>query len=253
MDTDIVQVRNIGNDPIVFRYGGNVWPVNPGKTAAVPTPAVKRSVGDWTKSDDPDSNFLPRTRERNRLATLYGLCGDPFYSDDETVTLSQQIEAADGNPRAKVKDYSPVDAIDGRRQFMHPSLPRVEVSTLEGERIITVLDDPDDTMAAGTAFHKINRDRGMALEDQVAALQRQIDQLTTAQKINRDAAIPSETDEDGDGGDGDTDSAGDTDGGVASDDAMDAFKSELGHDAMDPEPKPAKKAAAKKAAARRVD
>lgn len=254
MDTEIVEVRNAGANPVVLRYGGNVYPVNPGQRAAVPVQAVKRTVGDWTKVDNPDQNFMPRTRERDRLATLHGLCGDAFYSDDPIETMSLAIEANEGNPRVKPADYDPIEAVDGRRVFMHPNLPRLEVFDLSSqERILTVLDDPDGDMAVGTAFHAVARAGEDATKAQIEQLQAQVSMLVnqlaqTNPETARDIAIASTpvatvTH---------AQSPPATSAPANSMDDMDVMNAELGTTEPDA-PKPVKKRATKKAATRRGD
>ena len=250
MDSPIVEVLNTGTTTHLLRYAGDVYPVNPGQRVPVPVTAVKRSVGDWERVDDPDSNHMPRTRERDRLITLYGLAGDAPYSDDPIVTLSLELEAQDGNKKVKPADYDPIDAIDGRKRFMHPNLPRLEVYDIRGNRIITILDDPDGDLASGAAFRRLTKATDGPVEQQIAALQGQLNALTDqlAQSnpaAARDLAIaqdapmapvappPPESD--------------------AS--AMDVMTEELGLDnPTDPSPAPKttkKKSATKKAAARR--
>lgn len=246
MDTEIVEVRNAGSKPVVLAYGGRRYPVNPDQRAAVPVQAVKRSVGDWERRDDPDSNYLPRTRERSRLATLYGLCGDAFYSDDPIVTASLAIEADGGNMRVKPADYDPVSAVDGRRVYMHPNLPRLEVFDLTGKRIITILDDPDGDFATGGAYAKVQRDSEAATRDQIAALRAQVDALVnqlavTDPEAARKIAVAN-----------DPELAAAAPAPTPDVDDMDVMSAELGLDAPDT-PSPAKKRAVKKAAARRDD
>lgn len=253
MDTEIVEVRNAGSKPVVLAYAGRRYPINPDERAAVPVQAAKRSVGDWERSDDPESNYLPRTRERSRLATLYGLCGDAFYSDDPIVTASLAIEADGGNMRVKPADYDPVAAVDGRRVYMHPNLPRLEVFDLVGNRIITVLDDPDGDMATGGAFHAVRRDAEAATKDQIASLQAQVTALVNQLAVSdpeaaRTIAVAATPDPS-------TPTPAATAASAPAVDEMDVMAAELGHDTPDtPDtPKPAKKRAAKKAAARRGD
>lgn len=251
MDTEIVEVRNAGANPVVLKYGGNVYPINPGQRAAVPVQAVKRTVGDWTKVDDPDRNFMPRTRERDRLATLHGLCGDAFYSDDPIATMSLAIEADGGNPRVKPADYDPIEAVDGRRVYMHPNLPRLEVFDLATqERILTVLDDPDGDMAVGTAFHAVTRAGQDATKAQIEQLQAQVSMLVnqlaqTDPETARDIAIASTPAPAAPAAPAST-------GPANSMDDMDVMNAELGTTEPDT-PKPAKKRAVKKAAARSGD
>lgn len=248
MDTEIVEVRNAGSKPVVLAYGGRRYPVNPEQRVAVPVQAVKRSVGDWERRDDPDSNYLPRTRERSRLSTLYGLCGDAFYSDDPIITASLAIEADGGNMRVKPADYDPIDAIDGRRIYMHPNLPRLEVFDLTGNRIITVLDDPDGDMATGGAFHAVRRDGEAATKDQIASLQAQVSALVnqlaaTDPEAARNIAVAANPT---------TPTPATPASPAPAADEMDVMAAELGHDTPDM-PKPTKKRAVKKSAARRED
>lgn len=178
---EVVRVQNNSPRTVTFTYAKGKYPVPAGTSAAVPVAAAKRSLGDWDARDNPDVNIMPRTNEQNRLSTLYGLCGDPFYSDDprETFAASEEVR---GNGKAVVpmEDYTPTSLIDGRKQYRHPRLPDVEVYDLSGRRVVTVLDDPDGTIGSGQLAREAARDESSMLKDTIAALQAQQTQILSA-------------------------------------------------------------------------
>lgn len=276
--SDIVQVENIGRKSVTFAWGGVKQIVRPGETRAVPAQGVKLALGDWDLHDDVDNDFTPRSSNRERLATKYGLCGDPFYSDDllETMAGADEVNKA-GRVIAPPRPYTPVELIDGRRAYLHPNLPQVKVSDLNGNRIITIVDDPDGVIESGKAQREMDRDDNAVMRAQVKALQEQQQQLIAALAVSNPglaAELATSTNDPTrpdlpsvhDDPDAPDDSAGEIQtAGVAAENAMDVMNQELGltdaddddedddDDSTTPAPRPVKKAAAKKAAARKDD
>lgn len=175
---ETVRVKNLGSTTVMFVYNKGKYPVPPHGEAAVPVAAAKRSLGNWDAVDEPEVNIMPRTKEQERLATKYGLCGEPFYSDDprETVAGTDELRG-NGKPVVEAQSYDPTVLIDGRKQYRHPKLPNVEVYDLAGNRVITVLDDPDRTIQTGQVEREHRRDETAMLKAQLETLKQQQQQL----------------------------------------------------------------------------
>lgn len=102
----MVMVLNRGADPVVFRWGKARYAVNPGQQIPVPYYAMTRECGDPRTVNVPgDRRRAYRTQEFLRLCTKYGVYDAHHLFDEKT--------------------------------------PKIEVTTLTGERIYTVLDDPN--------------------------------------------------------------------------------------------------------------
>lgn len=123
--TQTVRVRNIGSTPFVGKYDGATFRIVPGSEGFVPFAASCLWFGHPAAMDLDDRN-RHRTAEVERLRVRYGV-----YEAD------------------KVKDVPGIKDVAG-----HPDLgntadafltltPDVEVFTVDGDRIITVIEDPD--------------------------------------------------------------------------------------------------------------
>lgn len=248
---DIVRVVNVGDTLHTFAYGGARYPVAPGDSATIPVQAAWRSLGNWNRHDT--EQHKARAEERSRLNTLYGLQGGTWYSQTPMETAAIGDTDARGKPLVDPKDYDPVATASGQQAFMHPSLPKIEVYDTEtGTRVLTVIDDPDDDVGSGVSVKRAERDRVAMVEEQVAKQASLLETLvrelatTNPEKAAEIAAqlnaprtpTPTPTVDHADA--------------TSTDDAMDVMNDELGIGGED-RPKPRKKAAAKKAAARRGD
>lgn len=244
---DIVRVVNVGDTLHVFKYGGAQYPVAPGEQKTIPVEAAWRSLGNWNRHDR--DNDRARAIERERLNSLYGLQGAAWYSQTPVQTAGSLETNAAGIPLISPEDYNPVTTVDGQSQFLHPTLPKIEVYDVEtGQRVLTVIDDPDDTIESGIDIKRVEKDRVAMVEAQVQKQAELLDTLVKelAQTDPEKAAEiatrlhspkPTETPVE------DISSADAT----SSADALDVMNDELGIT----KPKPRKKAASKKAAAGR--
>jgi len=255
---DYVKVRNVGGTVHTMKWGGSQFILPPGgDPVTVPTAAVVRSVGNWEAVDSPQKGNV-RGKERDRLSTKYATYGASWYSQSPAVTAAIQEEDKRSGERFAIeptKDYDSVLTADNQRQFMHPNLPKIEVTDADtGARILTVVDDPDGTIGTGGEILTIEKDgRDAEIGDLRAKMDAMMAKLaemdpTAAAEVATAANLASRADlpalhdvDEADGPNADRDAA-------TSDDAMDIMGEELGL-----KPPARKKAAAKKVTVRRSD
>jgi hypothetical protein len=89
----------------------------------------------------------------------------------------------------KIHPYSAAERVDGRRQFMHPNLPRIVVTDLDGNRIFTVVDDPDLAISGGEVQARIETANAEAVQNEMRAMEHKMNALLeTLTSIAPDAA-----------------------------------------------------------------
>lgn len=255
--TEVLQVINRGTDPFTIRYGGvNYHLAADGAPRAVPLDAVKYTCGDWDAKDGP--NDAKRTEWRKILNIRYGLLGAPWYSDQPIFTVGLTNDTIP----EPIEPYRPTpdELVEGRYAFMHPNLPRLEVRDFDGNRIYTLIDDPDGDLVNGRRQAQADNATTDALLRAIKDKDAQIDRLIRAMAdtspeaaavlaAERNTAnVPLTTSTDVlDGPDRVHPEAPED-----APDAMDIMDEALGHKTTEPAAaKPAKKAAAKKASAPR--
>lgn len=182
LESTLYYVENHGPKPFTVRYAKRDYTVPPGKKLPMPVEPLKMAVGNW---DAKNTEYTPfRTNEVRRLSMQYATYGAPWYTDDPDAHTAGIIEAGE-----KVHPYSPSQRIDGRRAFMHPNLPRLEVTDLDGNRVFTVLDDPDLSLTAGKEQARIEQATTENVQNDLAILERKMAMLLeTLTDINPDAA-----------------------------------------------------------------
>lgn len=259
MSSEVLQVINRGDKPFTIMWGGQPYHLPPdGVPRAVPADAVKSAVGDWDAKDT--QHDMKRMEWRKMLNVRYGLLNAPWYSDEpiETVGLKNDVIPEPTEP------YTPAPEVlvESRYKYMHPNLPRLEVREFSGERIYTVIDDPDGDLVNGQRQAKANDASSDALLAAIHERDRQIDQLIMAlTKTSPEAAAVLAAERntagvnlDPAGGAIHDPLAPTDDDATATIDAMSIMDDELGtKETSEVEAKPgpvAKKAASKKAAAR---
>jgi hypothetical protein len=191
---------------------------------------------------------------------MYGLFNAPFYS----YTPRDTIGIADANePIDAYIDIPPTaKLVDARREYIHPNLPQVAVYDVDGNRILTVIDDPDGDLLDGRSKIQDQLDKAdvKAMTAAMGKMQAQIADLVATVAKTNPAAAAELADQYGTPGRANLPSAvptrnldvglGDRDG-TASDDAMSVMNDALGiEDTSDtdepaPAPTPRKKAAAR--------
>lgn len=128
---DIVVVHNEGDRPFRSRWNNQQYEIPPGGQVYAPWEAMVRWCGDPGARDTDKERF--RTDEVSRLDCLYGLLNAPFYSDEPRRTHGMETTV----PPEPQEDYQPHD-----NRYRHPHLPRLDVRTAAGDKVVTVLDDP---------------------------------------------------------------------------------------------------------------
>lgn len=155
----MVRVRNIGDTDVIFKWNKARYRIPPGADIPVPWPAMVRHMGDPRTIDLPNSNNprdKQRTYEFQRLANKYGV-------------------------------YS-------KHQRWNERIPKLEAYTLDGERIITVLDDPfgtqntPETLAAEASMQNETIIRQM--QQQIARLSAQLAEVTGGQDSTVLSGLP---------------------------------------------------------------
>jgi hypothetical protein len=113
-----------------------------------------------------------REKERARISAKYGVYHDPWWSDGpSTTTIFDPF-----NSRREVGTGDDYDLHPSGR-FRHPNLPDVEVyDVTTGQRIYTVLDDPDGTQ--GLILPDNSADQIDLLKKSMASLQAQLQAVT---------------------------------------------------------------------------
>ncbi len=135
---DVCRLKNAGSEPWLARYANQQYRIQPGGEGIAPFVAVCNWFGHPDAVDiSPRDRY--RTNERDRLRIKYGV-----YDDDS------KWEA---------------------------QTPSIEVFTLDGERIITVLDDPDGVNLSPSTSTLAEK---AMLEQQMAEMQKQMKAMQTA-------------------------------------------------------------------------
>lgn len=148
---EMVIVENEGTQPIPLRYAGQRYVLQPGKPIPVPYLAMVLWFGNPAavdmSRDDPSRRH--RTKECERMSCKWGVGFDAWYQDPDLLSpgtrpqTSQMFAGEVANDRqVHVEDYT-MEQILGRAVYRNPRLPRVKVTTYDGKRIVTVIDDPE--------------------------------------------------------------------------------------------------------------
>lgn len=166
----LAKVVNKHSEPFRGKYDNQQYLIAPGSETVVPMDAVRNWLGN-PDAADLDDKRRDRTEEFRRIRAKYGV-----YEYDER---------------------------------MEENFPRLEVYTLEGERIYTVIDDPEGKNVA----RNIRDAQPQDVNAQVAMLQQQINALTALiQSQGGRSPFPVGEDED-DGLEGDDSETDDGEGG----------------------------------------
>lgn len=164
---EVVRIRNADPER-EFRdaYNGNTYRALAGSETIVPVEASILWFGN-PGARDIDARRLDRTAEFKRLRVRYGC-------------------------------YDNLDNPDGPTPMWEAVKPKVEVFTLDGERVITVVDDPFGELSAPVNMtnseHQEERSETAALRGQVAELTALVNRLLGAE--NTDPDIDPDADED---------------------------------------------------------
>lgn len=130
-DNDIVRIRNVGESRWQDKFNSQRFVVDPGKEVVVPYPAVKLWFGDPTAKDDSNGHRLRRREEFHRLLVKHGMT---------SATIEEWEEKR----------------------------PKIEVYDFDGNRVITVADDPTGRGVT----------ESVTTVEQAELLQQKIDQMT---------------------------------------------------------------------------
>lgn len=146
----MVLVTNEDARPLHLMFHGNRYKLEPNVTQPVPYLAMVLWFGNprtFDSLENPDRNF--RARERERLSSKWGVGFDRWYEDPTALAPGETPRSS--SFYAGMDPTSPYteELILGRRQFMHPNLPRVRVETWDHKRLITVIDDPFGVHSGG--------------------------------------------------------------------------------------------------------
>ncbi len=160
---NVVKVKNTGD--VVFRDGfdGTTYAIPPGEEAFLPAAAVLLWFGD-NGLFNIDARTKPREKEVQRLRVKYGVYGDHDSWDSKT--------------------------------------PSVEVYTLQGDRVYTLIEDIDGTKADEAAGESDTAGGTDIISDRMEALEAELRALRTA-LATQDSAnkAQSQSDAQDDGGD----------------------------------------------------
>lgn len=147
---DTVRIRNVGTLPWSDKWNNQLYRCQPNGEALVPFAGVCLWFGHPSAIDVPnDPKQRYRTEEFQRLCVKYGV-----YDRHEEFVPGQVF-------------------VDDRGKDKNP-IPQIEVYDLEGERLTTVLEDPDGTSMA--PFSQAEQET-LDLRVQIAQLQRQMQTL----------------------------------------------------------------------------
>jgi hypothetical protein len=163
MDTPIVSIRNAGDKPFKHGWAGQNYKIDPGKAVFVPWEAMCLWCGDPNLADTAVERS--RSKAREHLGVQYGTFDAPFYDDTERETIHLPHEPFE----TYIWD-------EDRNAFRHPNIPKLEVSDAAGNRIVTILEDPDGN-GAPTGRDDTDRTQEQALaqlQATVAQLQAQL-------------------------------------------------------------------------------
>lgn len=132
----LCRIVNEGDKPFTSKWEGNVFTIRPGSEIMVTQDAANRWTGNPTTVNDGKVNA--RREEYNRLRVLYGA-----YENDEKWEANH---------------------------------PRLAVYDLDGNRINTVIDDPEGTALTPAPIDRTAR----SMQDQMEDMQRQMDAMARA-------------------------------------------------------------------------
>ena len=145
----VVRIRNVDDKSVTLKWARTKYTIEPGREAAVPWPAMVRHMGDPRTIDLPgnDPRLKERTFEFNRLCKKYG--------------------------------------VYDKHELFPNRVPKIEAYSFDGERIITVIDDPrgeHDTPERLTVEASMQNDQLVKqMMEQMQAMQAQIAALTGGQ------------------------------------------------------------------------
>ena len=148
---EMVILTNEGNTPIPLRYDGQRYVLQPNVPVPVPYLAMVCWLGNPSavdrSRDDPSKRY--RSNEVARMSTKWGVGFDAWYHDPDLLSpgtrprTSQMFNGeVDNNGTVQVQEYT-LEQILGREKYRNPRLPRIKVTTYDGQRIVTVIDDPE--------------------------------------------------------------------------------------------------------------
>lgn len=148
----MVVVTNEGPRPLNLLYDGTRFTLKPNVPQPIPYLAMVLWFGNPLTVDlDPDDPAKKhRTNERRRIAAKWGTGFEPWYASPE--------DHPDGPPTTKsfyegldpVEDYAVCQVLD-RQVYKNPKLPKIRVETYDGQRVITLIDDPEGRYTTPTA------------------------------------------------------------------------------------------------------
>lgn len=147
---DTVRIRNIGNREWADKWNNQRYRCQPNGEALVPFAGVCLWFGHPSAVDIPnDPKQRYRTEEFQRLCVKYGV-----YDHHDEFIPGQVFQDERG------KDKNP--------------LPQIEAFDLEGNKLVTVLEDPEGTSLAPFSLEE---QQNLDLRTQIAHLQRQMQTL----------------------------------------------------------------------------
>lgn len=167
---DVVMVRNVADKPFDVRYNSRSTIINPDETGIVDSEAAKLWFGDWeARNIGREERHQFRTRELERLKGIYGA-----HFDDDFRAEHPSI------PEPLLAD-----------QKWERNRPRVELYNQSGERIISVLDDPEgNTLPLEDASQDVLARTVSQMQSQLDELK---DQLSKAQEAQATLDIPTDS------------------------------------------------------------
>lgn len=124
----VVRLKNVGKVPFQDRFANVPYAILPGKEVIIPWEAALTWLGDPRLRDDEDRALFERTDELHRILVRLGAHVD---SDAPPMTDEQRIEAA---------------------------RPLVEISDVDGERIIMLSEDPTGESSLPARFTRGDQD-----------------------------------------------------------------------------------------------
>jgi hypothetical protein len=202
---ETLRVVNISpSDTYRFGWNSRQYIIPPGGADFMPFDAVKVYTGDPRATNNVRTSrdaigivsFLPdRQTEVRRLRLLYSAPFGEYMSSQDVGGIFVNSSSAD------VNDLAAKFAWEGVR------IPRIEVYNIRGERVYTVLDDPEGTLTIPVQVTQSHVDRSDQLQTLVEAQSRIIEALSSRLGIdpngpaldNQDVLLepPPETHDDG--------------------------------------------------------
>jgi hypothetical protein len=156
---EVFRIRNMADTEFKGMYNGNVYKALAGSETIVPVEAAILWFGN-PHARDIDARRLDRTAEFKRLRVKYGA-------------------------------YDNLDDPNGVTPMWESVKPQVEVYTLDGDRVITVVDDPFGEMTATVEVTRSERTEQQgqveALTAQLADMQAMLNRLVNGETTDPDA------------------------------------------------------------------